>query len=374
MRVRKIDTTRLRDVRAFIRFPFELYQACPQWVPPLRPDMRAALNKKRYPFYRHSEADFFVAESEGQVLGRITALDNRRYNDYHGSKVAFFYHLELVEDEQVAQALFGVAFAWARERGLDTVVGPKGLLRGDAHGILVNGFEHRPSVGVPYNYAYYDRLIQGCGLVKYLDYDSAYLSRQQGLPPRVEAIAERVKERRGIEIKVLSSKAELRAAAPLIRRVYEQAFVQVPDYYPITEEDIEAMIDRMAAIADPSLIKMVTKGGEPIGFLIAYPDVAAAVQRIKGRLWPLGWLQVLLEARRTEWVTFNGVGVIPAYQGAGINAVLYTELAKTVLSERFNFQHGDAVQAAETNAGSIGDGNAFGVEWYKTHRVYRAEL
>ena len=101
---------------------------------------------------------------------------------------------------------------------------------------------------------------------------------------------------------------------------------------------------------------------------------AAALQRINGRLWPLGWIQVLREARRTEWVTFNGVGVIPAYQGAGINAVLYTELAKTVLSKRFNFQHGDAVQAAETNAGSIGDGNAFGVEWYKTHRVYRIEL
>lgn len=374
MRVRKLDTTKRRDARAFIRFPFDLYRDCPQWVPPLLPDMRAALNKKRYPFYHHSEADFFVVESEGQMLGRITALGNRRYNDYHGSKTAFFYHLEMVEDAQVAQALFDAAFEWARQHGLDAVVGPKGLLRGDAHGILVNGFEHRPSVGVPYNYAYYDRLIKGCGMEKYLDYDSAYVSRRKGLPPRVEAIAARVRERRGIQVKVLSSKAELRAAAPLIKRVYEQAFVQVPDYYPITEEDIEAMIDRMAAIADPSLIKMVTKGDEPIGFLLAYPDVAAAIQRIKGRLWPLGWVQVLLETRRTEWVTFNGVGVIPAYQGAGVNAILYVEMAKTVQSAKFNFQHGDAVQAAETNMGSVGDGNAIGVEWYKTHRVYRTGL
>jgi len=374
MRIRKLDTTKRRDARAFIRFPFNLYRDCPQWVPPLLPDMRAALNRKRYPFYRHSEADFFVAESEGQMLGRITALNNRRYNDYHGSKVAFFYHLEMVEDAQVTQALFDAAFAWARQRGLDTVVGPKGLLRSDAHGILVNGFEHRPSVGVPYNYAYYDRLIQGCGMRKYLDYDSAYVSRHKGLPPRVEAIAERVKERRGIAIKVLRSKAELRAAAPLIQRIYEQAFVQVPDYYPITQEDIEAMIDRMAAITDPSLIKMVTKNEEPIGFMIAYPDVAAAIQRIKGRLWPLGWVQVLLETRRTAWVTFSAVGVTPAYQGAGVNAVLYVEMAKTVQSDKFSFEHGDAVQAAETNMGSVGDGNAIGVEWYKTHRVYRTEL
>jgi GNAT superfamily N-acetyltransferase len=374
MQVRKVDTTKRRDVRAFIRFPFELYRDCPQWVPPLMPDMRAALNKRRYPFYRHSEADFFLAESEGQVVGRITALDNRRYNDFHDSKVAFFYHLEMVEDEQVAQALFDAAFQWARRRDLNTVVGPKGLLRGDAHGVLIRGFEHRPSVGVPYNYAYYDRLIQGSGLSKHLDYDSAYVSRAKGLPPRVAAIAARIQKQRGIEVKALSSKAELRAAAPLIQRVYEQAFVQVPDYYPITQGDVEAMIDRLSAIVDPSLIKMVTKDGEPIGFMLAYPDVAAAIQRIKGRLWPLGWLQVLVEARRTEWVTFNGVGVIPAYQGAGVNAILYAELAKTVLSDRFSFKHGDAVQAAETNRGSVGDGNAFGVEWYKTHRVYRAEL
>ena len=160
----------------------------------------------------------------------------------------------------------------------------------------------------------------------------------------------------------------------MIQRVYEQSFVQVPDYYPITEEDVRAMIDRMAAIADPSLIKMVTKDEEPIGFVIAYPDVAVAMQRIKGRLWPFGWLVVLREARRTKWVTFNGVGVIPAYQGAGVNAILYSELAKTVLSDKFSFEYGDGVQAAETNMGSVGDGNAFGVEWYKTHRVYRIEL
>ena len=73
-------------------------------------------------------------------------------------------------------------------------------------------------MGVPYNYAYYDRLIQGCGLGKYLDYDSAYLSRNKGLPSRVQGIAARVQERRGIEVKAFASKGELRAAAPLIRQ------------------------------------------------------------------------------------------------------------------------------------------------------------
>ena len=121
-------------------------------------------------------------------------------------------------------------------------------------------------------------------------------------------------------------------------------------------------------MADGFQIKMAREAG------VDAPDVAAAIQRTKGRLWPLGWLQILWEARRTEWVTFNGVGVVPKYQGAGVNAVLYAELARSLQREKFNFQHGDSVQAAETNVRSMGDGSALGGEWFKTHRVYRAEL
>jgi hypothetical protein len=122
------------------------------------------------------------------------------------------------------------------------------------------------------------------------------------------------------------------------------------------------------------MIKIVLKDDEPIGFVIAYPDVSAAVQRIKGRLWPLGWLQLLQERTRTEWVTFNGVGVLPRFQGMGANAVLYTELAKTFMTNDSQFMHGDYVQVAETNLESLGDAIAMQMEWFKRHRVYKRAL
>jgi hypothetical protein len=374
MQIHQIDTGRRSDVRQFIRFPFELYDDCPQWVPPLIPEMTLALDRDKYPFYRNSEADFFTAKSKGKTLGRIAAIENRPYNAFHGTKIAFFYYFDVVQDVQASRMLFDAAFEWARARGLDTMYGPNGLLRADGHGLLVEGFEHRPAIGIAYNYAYYGDLVEDAGFVKSHDYFSGHLVAGYDLPQRFYEIAERVKERRGLRVRSFRSRDELLTLAPVLHRIYEQAFVQVWGYYPVDQQEIETLIERISAIADPHLIKVVLKEEEPIGFIIAYPDVSSAIQRIKGRLWPLGWLQLLLERRRTEWVNFNGVGVLPKYQGVGANAVLYTELANTFKHNASRFRHGDVVQVAETNMHSLGDATAANITWYKRHRVYRRTL
>ena len=372
MRIRKIDTPQRREVRRFIDFPFALYRDCTQWVPPLVSEMRFALNRDKHPFYRHSAADFFLAEEGGRTLGRIAVLDNRVYNDYHSSNTAFFYFFEVVEDLEIARALMGAASEWARRRNLDTLIGPRGLLRGDGHGLLVEGFEHRPAVGIPYNYAYYGAFLQELGFEKEIDFLSAHLTRSQSLPQRFYDIAERVKERRGFWVKSFTSKRELRRWVPEVQKVNNEAFSEGWGHYPIDEAEVNAVADRFLAIADPRLIKLVMKGEKVVGFVIGYPDVSAGIQRANGRLWPFGWLHILLDFKRTKWVNFNGVGLLPEHQGVGANAVLYTEMAKTVLA--FDFERADLVQVADTNVESMGEVRAVGGEWYKRHRIYRRSL
>jgi hypothetical protein len=374
MQVRKLDTSRRSDVRQFIRLPFQLYKDCPQWVPPLVPDMKLALDRQRYPFYRHSEADFLLVESEGQALARLVVFEHQPYNALRDCRTAFFYYFDAADDAHATDKLFDAAFDWARSRALTEIYGPNGMLRSDGHGLLVEGFEHKPAIGIKYNYPYYEQLVQGAGLEKSHDYYSGYVHKGQDLPQRFYDLAERVKSRRGYRVRSLKSRRELLSLAPVLYHVYERAFVQVWGYYPVDLVEIEAMIRRISLIADPRLIKVVLKGDEPIGFIIAYPDVSAAIQRVRGRLWPFGWILLLIESRSTRWVNFNGVGVLPEYQGVGANTVLYTELARTFKEKHFRFEHGDLVQVAETNGKSLGDLTAAGFELYKTHRVYRRAL
>lgn len=372
MEIRRLDTEQRRDVRRFTRFPFQLYRDCPQWVPPLLSDAENQLDRQQNPFYRHSAAEFFLAESEGQTLGRLAVMDSRRYNEYLGAETAFFGLFEAVDDSQVACRLFDAAIDWARARGLKKMIGPRGLYGPDASGILVAGFEHRPAMGVPYNHAYYDNLLQAAGFEKDADHLSGYLSGHIKLSDRYYAIAEKVKARRGLRIKSFSSKEEMRQWVPRVGQIYNRAFEGSHHFYPLNEKEIERLGQDLITIADPRLIKLVLKGKEVIGFVFAYPDITAGLQKARGRLWPLGWYYLLREQRRTRWVNFNGLGVLPAYQGMGASILLYTEVAKTI--EKYDFEHADLAQVGEENVKSRGDLETLGAEWYKRHRNYQRIL
>ena len=123
--IEKIDPENKSQVHDYVRFPYRLYKDCPQWVPPLYSDVELQLNQKKHPFYEHSKADFFIAYQDGDVVGRIAALEHRPYNEYHDKKIAQFYHFETIQDIAVAEALFNRVFDWAKKNSLNRVTGPK---------------------------------------------------------------------------------------------------------------------------------------------------------------------------------------------------------------------------------------------------------
>jgi hypothetical protein len=161
VRIYRLDPSDRRDVNRYVELPFRLYRENPLWVPPFVDEVRTQLDSNRHPFYQHSTAAFFLALEGNKVVGRIAVMDNARYNQHHQDKerTAFFYHFDCVEDLAVSRALFDAAFDWAHGRGLELMWGPKGFLVIDGQGVLVKGFEHRPALGIPYNYPYYGRLL-----------------------------------------------------------------------------------------------------------------------------------------------------------------------------------------------------------------------
>jgi GNAT superfamily N-acetyltransferase len=371
MQVRQLDLDNRQDVEQFVQFPFALYRGDPYWVPPLRSEMRTIMNRGKHPFYQHSEADFFVVEAGGQTLGRIAALENRNFNDFRGQKAAFFGYFEIVEDPEAAQLLFQAVFTWAKSRGLTEMIGPRGVIGIDGS-VLVEGFDRRPAIGIPYNRPYYDGFIRAAGFAKDTDYLSGYIPADIQIPERLYQIAERVKKRRGFWLKEFRSKAEIRRWIPQAMAVHRQAMGELHTFYPPTEAETQMVIGSLLMIVDPHLIKLVMKGDEIAGFILGYPDITDGLRRMNGRVWPTGWFHALRERRRTRWANVNGLGLLPEYRGLGANALLYTELDKTIKSSRY--EHIDVVQVNETNFKSRSDMERLGVQWYKRHRHYRRKI
>lgn len=371
MRLRQLDTQNGRDVAQFIEFTFMLYRECPQWVPPLRHNAALTLNRARHPFYEHSTADFFVVESAGQTVGRMAMLDNRHFNEFRQTRTAFFGYFDTVDDIDVARHLFTAGFEWARKRGLDTVIGPRGVIGVDGS-VLVEGFEHRPALAIPYNYAYYDAFIQDAGFVKSTDLLSGYLPASHILPERMQQIAAKVKARRGFTIKAFASKAEIRQWLPRVLAVHQAAFSQTRSYYPPTPAEVETVMATLLTIVDPRLVKLVLQDEKIVGFILALHDVSAGLKRANGRLFPFGWYHILREKRRTDWVNVSAVGLLPAYQGLGANVMLYVELADVIRQSQF--AHVEVIQVDEQNVKSRADMEAIGVRWTKRHRHYERRL
>ena len=241
----------------------------------------------------------------------------------------------------------------------------------DSTGILVKGYAQRAALNVPYNYSYYDTLLTGAGFVKESDTLSGYLPGTYRLDARVRRIAGRVQERRCLPIKTFQSKDEMRQYLGRVAAVI-MIFVNNHEYYPLTDEEVRSMGKSIITVADPGLIKLVMHGDEVVGFLISYHDVGPALQKSGGKLFPLGWLYVLLEQRRAEWVNINGLGLLEGHRGVGADALLFSQLEDSI--HQFGFKHADLVAIHEHNIASRGDMEALGVDWYKAHRNYTMPL
>lgn len=369
MHTLQLDLSNKRQVGDFLRLPFSIYRDLPQWVPPLQMEERRRLDLKRFPFYRHSRAAFFLAYEGTRPVGRLAVLDNRRYNEFQHAQTAFFYLFECENQAEAAQALFCAAFEWAQTRGLEKIVGPKGFTPLDGFGLLVRGFEHRPAFGLPYNPAYYVDLIEAQGFFKEGEAVSGYLGTSIQFPDRVHQLAEKLAARRGLRILRCTTREELRALVPYFKQLYNESLGGTEGTVPLTDDEMESMANQLIWLADPKLVKLVMKNDKAVGFLLAYPDISRALQKTRGRLFPFGWLTLLLELRRTDWININGAGLLPEYRGSGGTAILYSEMFKSV-TQNPRYRHAEVVQIGVENENMQREMENFGIGFYKMHRTY----
>ncbi|MEM7032933.1 MAG: hypothetical protein AAF629_25510 [Chloroflexota bacterium] len=321
-----------QQINRFIRLPLRLYADNPHWVPLLNLDARLYFNREKLPFYQHSEAAFFIATQNGRDVGRIAVLENRLFNNYHQTRQAQFYFFDCEQDEGIAAALFEAAFSWAKAQNLDTIVGPKGFGLLDSFGILIEGFDQVQTMGfTSYNYPYYRDLIEMLGFTKEVDFVSCRLEMAHfRLPTWLTKLADRVRKNENLTVSSFSSIPHLRANAHAMFQTYNQAFVNNWEYYPLPDQEIAFIIKNLKPVAVPKLMKVIKQQDDLVGLLFALPDLSHALQKSKGRLTPLSVFHLLREKRQLQSAVLGGVAILEQCQLLGGNALLITEIEKTI--------------------------------------------
>jgi len=375
--VHQVDTGSKEQVNEFVQLHYRLYKDTPQWVPPFKDDIRTMLNRNKHPYYEHSDADFFVAKRGNEVVGRIGILENKPFNRYHETRKASFYLFDVVDDQEVNNCLFDAAFDWCHKRNLDTLIGPKGFSLFDGYGIQIEGHDHRQMMTMMnYNFPYYSKLVETIGFGKEVDFVSCYLpAKNFNVPEKVREVARRVEERGKCKVLNFTKKSELVHIASKIGEAYNKTFVNNWEYWPMTDREIKYIVDTILLVAVPQLIKLITYNDEIVGFLFGFPDISASLQRHGGNITPwnvVGLADILIDLRRTKWISLNGAGVLPEFQGRGGNALMYHEMEKTL--HTFNYEHGELTQVAETASQMRKDLITAGGQAYKNHRVFRREV
>jgi len=373
MKIIEIESSDHYRIQQFIDLPKKIYRDTPQWVPNLSIDNQRIFDQQHNPFYRHSKAAFYLATSaDGAAIGRLVVLNNRHYNNYNHENTAFFYLFECTHNPEASRALFETGFEWAQKQELNKIIGPRGFSSLDGLGMLVKGFEHRPAFGIPYNLDYYPELVEASGFASQSDIVSGYLPTDKEFPMRIHKISELVQHRRGLSIARFKTRGDLRQLVGQLKNLYNGMIEGTSGNVPLTDDEVNAIANQLLWFADPKLIKVIMKGETPVGFLFTYPDISAAVQRTQGSIYPFGWIDLLLERRRTEWVNVNGAGILQEYQGLGGTAILFSEMQKSITEGRF--KHAEIVQIGVDNDKMQRELRELGIDFYKIHRVFEKSI
>ena len=359
-----------RERKRFVRFPRRIYREIPAWVPPLEIERMAFLDRKKNPFFRHSDAELFLAERGGEPVGRIAAIENRRHLETYRDGTGFFGLFECVDDPAVARALVGAAASWVRARGLVRLRGPMSFTINDECGLLLDAFEAPPVLLMSYNPAYYAGLLESCGFRKAQDLLAYRMEAPERVPSRLAAIAHAV-AMRGIVVRPLDF-ARFDEEVELVHRIHSRAWSDNWGAVPLTVDEMRALARELKPLADRDLVFVAEDEGEPVGVSVTVPDINQALRAADGRLFPFGLLRLLAARRRIDAVRVLILGVLQGHRFRGVDAALYVRTMEAAM--RKGYRWGELSWVLESNTAMNRAAESLGATRYKTYRIYDLEL
>lgn len=363
-----------RELREFILLPFRLYQGVEQWVPPLISERKHHLDRRKNPYFEHAEAEYFLARRGEEIVGRISAQVDQRFNEFQDNDWGQFGFFECENDPEAAAALLDTARDWLRHRGRDHMIGPLDFSTNHECGVLVEGHERSPQVLENWHHPYYGQLLEGCGLSKEMDLYkwSLHISGLDKVHPAIFEFAKRLEPKHGITIRGMRRR-DMAAEIGRFIEIYNDAWENNWGFVPLTDAEIKHSAKEMKPILDENWAMVAeTAEGETVGVALTLPDYNQVLKGLGGRLLPFGWLRALRERGKIDAVRVFALGVKPSYQHTGVAAGLYArhfEMAATTP------QHGGEMGwILEVNKPMNSAMEKMGGKIVKRYRIYGQDL
>lgn len=357
----------------FIRFAWDVYADDPAWVPPLIADVRKLLDGD-HPFHEHADTEFFLALRDDRVVGRIAAVVNHQYNEFHDTRTGSVGLFESMDDQAVADALLRTAADWVRDRGMTEVTGPFNLSTNDelySPGVLLDQYEEPPVLLMAHNPPYYPALFENAGWQKRKDLLTYRLDATPPPDRLVRGVKRLTGRIDGLEVRRLELK-HLDREVELIKEIYNASWEENWGFVPLTEAEIGHMADDLKPIVDERFAFLAEVQGEPVGFALALPDYNQALKHVNGRLFPFGIFKLLWHRRKIDQVRVFTLGLKPEYRRTGIDALFYTLMFESAVEA--NLDEAEAGWILEDNWGMRRGMERMGARAFKTYRVYGKEL
>jgi GNAT superfamily N-acetyltransferase len=355
--------------RKFFQFPYQFYGSYPCWVPPLRTEEQTMLGP-RHPFFQHAERGLFVALRDGRTVGRIAAILDRNAPSEQGRCVGSFGYFESIDDIVVARGLFDAARAWLADRGAHLMRGPVHPSINYSAGLLVEGFDDPPCIGMLYNPPYYGSLIENAGLGKAKDLLALRITLDQLRSPMAERFARFALRYPGLRLRSCDT-ARPERDGQILWEVYSKAWSANWGYAPASPEEFQLIGKQLLEFADPRLVQFCEIDGRAVGLVCALPDLNQALQRCWGRLLPFGWWHIVRIKKTATRARVMILGVAPAWQGTGV-AAAFLALAK--LPGTDHYKDIEASWVLEDNLAAMRGLQLLGARVYKRYRLYEGSV
>jgi GNAT superfamily N-acetyltransferase len=360
------------ELDRFIRLPFRLYRDDPRWVPPLVSAERKMMDPKRNPFYDHAEAAHFMIERDGQLVGRISAIDNKLHNQVQEQKTGFWGYFESENDSEISARLFDAAAAWLRGRGLHRMLGPVNPSINDPSGLLVDGFEWSPFVMMTYNPRFYSRLAEAAGMTKAMDLLAYIITNTELDRARIDRVAELIRKRSEVSLRPVDL-TRMDRELDIIKDIYNDAWEKNWGFVPMTEAEVRFQADDLKSILLPEFAYIAEIKGRPVGFAFALPDINIILKKCRGSLLPFGWWHFLkFNLRKIPTIRIVALGVRKEHHKSGIGTLFYQRIIEEGLKR--NYTAAECSWILENNDLMNRPIQQMGGKPYKTYRLYEKQI